>query len=321
MNLLSLFDGASCGQLALERAKFKVNNYFASEVDPYAIKVAVKNYPNTVQLGNVVEWQKWNLPQIDLLIGGSPCQGFSFAGKQLNFDDPRSKLFFEYVKILKHFKPKYFFLENVKMKQWCQDIISQMLGVEPIEINSSLVSAQNRERLYWTNIPNVTQPEDRGILLEDITLDDEFTIGAAMRGRYIPNGNGKTQQFIEIRKDKKMNAITTVEKNTILVHKCHQVGVTEDIKGFDIIKRVYSKKGKSPTLTTMQGGHREPKIAVDDIQWRKLLPIEMERLQTMPDNYTEGVSDTQRKKIIGNAWTVDVIAHIFTHIPSPVLIN
>jgi site-specific DNA-cytosine methylase len=303
MNLLSLFDGASCGQLALERAKFKVNNYFASEVDPYAIKVAVKNYPNTVQLGNVVEWQKWNLPQIDLLIGGSPCQGFSFAGKQLNFDDPRSKLFFEYVKILKHFKPKYFFLENVKMKQWCQDIISQMLGVEPIEINSSLVSAQNRERLYWTNIPNVTQPEDRGILLEDITLDDEFTIGAAMRGRYIPNGNGKTQQFIEIRKDKKMNAITTVEKNTILVHKCHQVGVTED------------------TLTTMQGGHREPKIAVDDIQWRKLLPIEMERLQTMPDNYTEGVSDTQRKKIIGNAWTVDVIAHIFTHIPSPVLIN
>ena len=196
-----------------------------------------------------------------------------------------------------------------------------MLGVEPIEINSSLVSAQNRERLYWTNIPNVTQPEDRGILLEDITLDDEFTIGAAMRGRYIPNGNGKTQQFIEIRKDKKMNAITTVEKNTILVHKCHQVGVTEDIKGFDIIKRVYSKKGKSPTLTTMQGDHREPKIAVDDIQWRKLLPIEMERLQTMPDNYTEGVSDTQRKKIIGNAWTVDVIAHIFTHIPSPVLIN
>lgn len=285
MNLLSLFDGASCGQLALERAKFKVNNYFASEVDPYAIKVAVKNYPNTVQLGNVVEWQKWNLPQIDLLIGGSPCQGFSFAGKQLNFDDPRSKLFFEYVKILKHFKPKYFFLENVKMKQWCQDIISQMLGVEPIEINSSLVSAQNRERLYWTNIPNVTQPEDRGILLEDITLDDEFTIGAAMRGRYIPNGNGKTQQFIEIRKDKKMNAITTVEKNTILVHKCHQVGV------------------------------------VDDIQWRKLLPIEMERLQTMPDNYTEGVSDTQRKKLLGNAWTVDVIAHIFTHIPSPVLIN
>ena len=166
----------SCGQLALQRAGIKVDKYFASEIDKHAIKVTQQNFPYTVQLGDVTKWETWELPKIDLLIGGSPCQGFSFAGKQLNFSDPRSKLFFEYVKVLQNVKPKYFLLENVKMKQEYQGIISSYLGVEPIEINSSLVSAQNRKRLYWTNIPNVTQPEDRGILLKDIVLEKSLAV-------------------------------------------------------------------------------------------------------------------------------------------------
>lgn len=302
MNVLSLFDGISCGQIALERAGLKVDNYFASEIDKFAIQVTQKNYPNTIHLGDV---QTMEIPQdIDLLIGGSPCQGFSFAGKQLNFVDPRSRLFFEFVRVLKTAKPKYFLLENVKMKQEYQDIISSYLGIEPIEINSALVSAQSRSRLYWTNIPNVKQPKDLGIMLKDIVETEEEVIGAAMRGRY--TNNGKTKQFIEMRKDGKANCITTSTKNSL----CVMVGLNE-IKGYDIIKRVYSIEGKCPTLTTMQGGHREPKIAVNEIEWRKLLPIECERLQTVPDNYTSSVSNSQRYKMLGNGWTVDVIAHIF----------
>ena len=167
MIVLSLFDGISCGQLALQRAGVKVDKYFASEIDKYAIKVTQENWPDIVQLGDVTKWESWDLPKVDLLIGGCPCQGFSFAGKQLNFSDPRSKLFFEYVKVLQWIKPKYFLLENVKMKQEYQDVISSYLGVQPIEIDSSLVSAQNRKRLYWTNIPMLTQREDKKWLLMD----------------------------------------------------------------------------------------------------------------------------------------------------------
>lgn len=173
MKVLSLFDGISCGRLALERAGIPVEKYYASEIDKYAIQIAQKNYPDTIQIGDVTKLNYLELLDIDLVIGGSPCQGFSFAGKQLNFNDPRSKLFFEFVRAVKTIKPKYFLLENVKMKQEFQDIISEQLGVRPIEINSSLVSAQNRKRLYWTNIPNVTVPADKGILLKDIL--HEFT--------------------------------------------------------------------------------------------------------------------------------------------------
>ena len=151
-NVLSIFDGMSCGQIALERAGIKVDKYYASEIDKYAIKVTQYNYPDTIQLGDITKIKAKDLPKIDLCIGGSPCQGFSFAGKQLNFDDPRSKLFFEFVRLLEEIKPKYFLLENVKMKQEWQDIISNELGVKPIEICSSLFSAQQRKRLYWTNI-------------------------------------------------------------------------------------------------------------------------------------------------------------------------
>lgn len=168
MNVLSLFDGISCGQIALERAGIKVDNYFASEIDKYAIKVTQHNYPDTVHLGDVTKVKSDELPKIDLLIGGSPCQGFSFMGKQLNFEDPRSKLFFEFVRLLRECKPSFFLLENVKMKKEYEKIISDNLGTEPIKINSSLVSGHLRSRYYWTNISNVAVPQDRGIFLNDI---------------------------------------------------------------------------------------------------------------------------------------------------------
>lgn len=177
MNVLSLFDGMSCGQIALNRAGIKYNNYYASEIDKYAIKVTKANYPDTKHIGSIVDVKSEDLSKIDLLIGGSPCQGFSFAGKQLNFEDPRSKLFFEYVRLLKECKPKYFLLENVDMKQEYLNVISKYLGVSPVKINSNLVSAQNRERWYWTNIPGdektlfenrISQPKDKRIFLKDI---------------------------------------------------------------------------------------------------------------------------------------------------------
>lgn len=166
MRVLSLFDGISCGRVALGRAGIKVDKYYASEIDKYAIQIAKKNYPDTIHIGDVTKTQGCNFKDIDLLIGGSPCQGFSFAGKQLNFEDERSKLFFEYVRLLKEINPKYFLLENVKMKKEYQDVISKYIDVEPIEINSALVSEQNRVRLYWTNIPNIQQPKDLHIPIQ-----------------------------------------------------------------------------------------------------------------------------------------------------------
>ena len=326
LDVLSLYDGCSMARVALERAGIPVKQYYASEIDPYPIKVSQKNYPDIIHVGDVNYVGKTNdSPNFDLLIGGSPCQGFSFASKgRLNFDDPRSKLFFEYVRILKEFKPKYFLFENVRMKQECQDIISEYLGVKPIAINSGLVSAQNRYRLYWTNIPNVTQPDDKGIVLEDIIEMD--------------NPNFKYRKLKEHYPNKVHNE-----------GGCYQVGKA-DINGHDILKRVYDVKGKSPTLNAMTGGNREPKILcgawrgrytdtgsteqrleirangktnalttvqkdnvaidIDNLRWRALSCLEMERLQTLPDNYTYWCSNTQRKKMIGNGFTVDVIAHI-----------
>ena len=186
MNVLSLFDGMSCGQIALDRCGIKVKNYFASEIDSHAIKIARKNYPEMIHLGDVTEIKGSYLPQIDLIIGGSPCQGFSFAGKQLNFDDPRSMLFFEFVRLVKECNPKYFMLENVNMKKEFQDIISNALGVDPIVINSNLVSAQNRKRLYWTNIPNIEQPKPVNVMLRDVILTSGNPISYSTSGR----GNG-----------------------------------------------------------------------------------------------------------------------------------
>src|SRR5690606_21904252 len=176
--------GMSCGQIALNKLGIPVNKYFASEIDEYAIKVTQANFPDTIQVGSVEFVTKEMLNnKIDLLIGGSPCQGFSFAGKQLNFEDERSKLFFEFVRLKNELKPKYFLLENVKMKKEYQDVITEHLGVEPIEINSNLLSAQNRKRIYWTNIPGVTIPNDKGILLKDIVHENE-SIDTALSGNY-----------------------------------------------------------------------------------------------------------------------------------------
>jgi site-specific DNA-cytosine methylase len=184
-NVLSLFDGMSCGQIALNKLGIQYENFYASEIDKHAMKVTQHNFPNTIQIGDVTQVNANNLPKIDLLIGGSPCQGFSFSGKGLNFEDPRSKLFFEFVRLVKETKPRYFLLENVKMKKEHEQVITDYLGVEPIEINSSLVSAQNRVRLYWTNIPNIQQPEDKGIGLIDILEDDEKINPGAIRGRQL----------------------------------------------------------------------------------------------------------------------------------------
>lgn len=313
MNVLSLFDGLSGGSLALQKANIKVNTYIASEIDKYAIQVANHNFPNILHVGDITKLSYSNgklyadgnvvfTGTIDLIIGGSPCQGFSFAGGQLAFDDPRSKLFFEYTRLLKETNAKYFLLENVKMRKESEDVITKCLGVTPIVINSSLVSAQNRVRLYWTNIPNVTQPKDLNIMLADI-----------IEGGYADRDKSYCKSRRQLVFDR---PCTTKDfKNTSL---CHHVANATDINGNESIKRVYATSGKAPTLTTMQGGHREPKVSYDGVKYRKLTPLECERLQTIPDNYTlvvdangkQLVSNSQRYKMIGNGWTIDVISHI-----------
>ena len=266
MNVLSLFDGMSCGQIALRRAGVPYDKYYASEIDKYAIKVTQHNYPDTIQLGSVTDIKGTDLPQIDLLIGGSPCQGFSFAGKQLNFDDPRSKLFFEFVRLMKECLPKYVLFENVRMKQESQDIISEKLGIKPLLINSSLVSAQNRERLYWTNIPIQALPKDKGLLLKDV----------------IEPGTGK-----------KISEQTAQRPRTLKNYR------SKNQKAFCLITSM--RKGP-------QGGGV---TVINDNGLRVPTPLECERLQTVPDNYTNCVSDSQRYSMLANGWTVDVIAHIF----------
>jgi len=213
MNVLSLFDGMSCGQIALNEAGIKYDKYYACEIDKHAIKVTKQNYPNTIHLGDVTKIKGSELPKIDLIIGGSPCQGFSIAGKQLNFEDPRSKLFFEFVRLLKECKPKYFLLENVKMKKEWQDVISEELGVKPIKINSSFFSGQNRVRYYWTNI-KIDEITDKEITISDVI--GENCKGAARRARYKNGNSGPTYQKTEIRNDKKANAMTTVKKNSMV---------------------------------------------------------------------------------------------------------
>ena len=538
MNVLSLFDGMSCGMLALDRLGIKVDNYYASEIDKYAMQVSTANYPEIIQVGDITKLDLSTLPKIDLVMGGSPCQGFSFAGKQLAFDDPRSALFFEFVKCVDTLKPKYFLLENVRMKKEYLDIISEYMGVEPIFIQSSLVSAQSRQRYYWTNIPNVEQPEERGIVLRDILEDQvgsEHYVGDNMQKNYkdgnqlnpnyksqantihnsdkksgticagthgyangyvgdkhkpvkhternarhlkqldekslcmtatmykgagnngmtlVPQRVGTHVEQVKVRKhevditalqyllremkaeSKKTNRqiaeetnlpITKVEhwfrtdssfaipsddvwlklkevlgiqtevfdkpimdfeyrdgvfESTQRVYGDHgksptltasnsdqliqtsdkpqHIGTAVDVNGFDIQKRVYSADGKSPTIMEAAGtgGGRVPKVIVgayrarsvdengkrvvwkdakpkqmlelrkdeksnsvtsvqkdnvltqDEVYWRKLTPRECERLQTVPDNYTNHVSNTQRYKMLGNGWTIEVIAHI-----------
>ena len=536
MKVLSLFDGMSCGRIALDRLGIPVEKYYASEIDKYAIQVSQANYPDIIQAGDICDLDPKDYMDVDLMLAGSPCQGFSFAGKQLAFDDPRSALFFEFIRLLKEIKPKYFLLENVRMKKEFLQVISEQVsdcypeipfGIEPIFINSSLLSAQSRQRYYWTNIPNVQQPEDKGIVLRDILeteVDDNLDKMTSKEGkahcltvsytgavpwnsiekrqrtmvpvnkpikvgmnveqvkvrkhqvhieslkwllRTMKANSGKTNKQIAeetnmpvtkvehwFRNDSsfaipsddiwlklkevlglntdifdaqimefeyrdgvyeskqrvyseegKSPTLTASNKDQYIETKPKQVGVAVDINGHDILKRVYSPDGKSPTVTACSGGNNEPKVVTGgafrgraynkdgkrmdrdgssvanktkqmlelrrdnksnaittvgkdsvvtvqsynrkdglgkeldkahtlnasdwrglnrnqnqnavvtndggDLHWRKLTPLECERLQTVPDNYTNHVSNTQRYKMLGNGWTVDVICHIF----------
>ncbi len=312
MNVLSLFDGISCGQIALERAGIKINTYFSSEIDKYAIAVTQHNYPKTIQLGDVTKINIKKLPKIDLLIGGSPCQGFSFAGKQLNFKDERSKLFFEYVKILDKLKNKnpniIFILENVFMKKEYQNVISDYLEVSPIRINSSLVSAQNRKRLYWTNIDGIKQPKDKKIFLKDIIekgivdRDKSYCICASYAkgvdiSYYIKRGRRQIA-FTEIRTEKAKK----IRKEFMKKH-----GV--DFSPRRAKKQTTRNDGKMNCLTS-SFNMKEHTLIDEKLYYRKLTPIECERLQTIQDNYTNHISNSQRYKALGNCFTVDVIVHI-----------
>jgi len=511
MKVLSLFDGMSCGRIALDQMGIKVDTYYASEIDKYAMEVSKANYPDTIYVGDVCNLDPKDYMDVDLILAGSPCQGFSMAGKQLAFDDPRSALFFEFIRLLKEIKPKYFLLENVRMKKEYLQVISEQVsacypeipfGIEPTMICSSLVSAQSRKRYYWTNIPNVTQPEQRGIVLRDIlettvnqdrlsdmtnqddkaycltttypcarpqrsmdkseksmipvedTVPDSTTLIYDSKDKsHKPVKVGMNVEEVKVRKHDidieelkkflisakdtsgKGNKQIAKEMDCKYTHVEHwfrkgdffaipgddiwfdlkkcigiqseewdqrimefeyrdgvyetkqrvysengksptltagnseqyietsdkpiQVGIATDINGHDILKRVYSEDGKSPTVNTCQGGNREPKVLAgayrarsidkdgnrvewkeekpkqmlelrkdeksntvtsvqkdnvltqDEVYWRKLTPLECERLQTVPDNYTDHVSNSQRFKMLGNGWTIAVIKHIF----------
>ena len=318
MNVLSLFDGMGCGRIALERAGIPVDNYFAAEIDKYAIQIAQKNYPEITQLGDVRNInEKLHLPSIDLVIGGSPCQGFSRAGKGLNFEDPRSALFFEFVRILNEVAPQYFLLENVQMKQQHQNVVNAYLGVKPLKINSALVSAQNRVRLYWTNIPNIKQPEDKNIILPDIleegNVDREKSY--CLDANYFKGGNLKSY-FEKHRRQLVFSqpAPYPLASPNLLVREATKKGYTE-IKDGDCFDATFLKsktrrgrnmKNKSNCLTAANYDY----MRYEYPNYRKLTPTECERLQTVPDGYTAGVSNTQRYKMLGNGWTVDIIAHI-----------
>lgn len=352
MIALSLFDGMGCGYQSLKQAGIPVTGYLASEIDKYAIKICKKNHPDVIQIGCVTQVKDLIrcgvIGHVDLLLGGSPCQGFSFAGKQLAFNDPRSQLFFEYIEImrlLKEINPDLkYLLENVRMKKDYLDIITQYMGVEPHFINSALVSAQNRQRYYWYNW-EAPEPEDQGLVLADIVEDGEVdreksraiisSIGRTTKREYFKKNQG---QMVAIEQrgrgnnkggikalDGKCPALTASrwEQNNKLIKLgnvysiegegskvCIDIGRITDMKGHDYNKRVYSPLGESSCLNTGSGGNLEPKIAIDEVKWRKLTPIECERLQTLPDDYTEDVSNTQRYKMLGNGWTVSVIEHI-----------
>lgn len=262
MNVLSLFDGISCGRIAIERAGIYVNNYYSSEIDSYAIKISDCNWKWRIKrIGDVNNWKKWKLPKIDLLLAGSPCQGFSFAGNQLAFDDNRSKLYFKFEEILKEINPKYFLLENVKMNPLFIKTISDRIWVNPIIINSKDFSAQNRERLYWTNIKGMVKKPKKPKRLSDIIGEH---IGVYVKPRGYNTGGVKY-------------------KNDI-----------------------------SPCLTASSWQHNF--FIETETGRRKFTPEEAEMLQTLPVGYTDYVSENQRFKAIGNAWTVDVITSILKNI-------
>ena len=450
MNILSLFDGMSCGQQALERVGIKVDKYYASEIDQHAIKVTMANYPNTIQLGSVVNVDGYALPSIDLLIGGSPCQSFSFAGKrkgmatkceteiltldhylQLKKDgfefEGQSYLFWEYMRLLNEVKPKYFLLENVEMGEKWERVLSKAIGINGIHINSALVSAQNRKRIFWTNIGhepgglfgdlicNIQQPKDKGILLKDIlekevsdkyylsekmvnclinrpkeydvfrpVLENSETKSKCLNSRLLKMGSGdnyiKIDKIGNVKANQDKASCFTAGGNSggnhsdmdLIVHNtmprssttgkgstgplsrndgktyCLDTGNTNAVeivasrgRGENNEQQLEARKdGKTNSLTSVQ---KDNLVAIhignsekftsesnsgkaftiiknhchgikENNRIRRLTPLECERLQTVKDNYTAHVSDTQRYKMLGNGWTIEVIAHILNHI-------
>ena len=373
ITVLSLFDGISCGQVALERAGIPIEVYYASEIDKYAIQVTQKNYPNTIQLGDItkIDFSKF-IGKIDLLIGGSPCQDLSIAGARKGLSGERSGLFYKFVEALETIKPKYFLLENnVGMPQEAYEEISKLMGCYPIEINSSLVSAQNSKRYYWTNIGDknynlfgfptcaIPQPKNKKIILKDVLeeicepiifqIPRGYNEGGLKRGKchtlttsrwqdnnllLIPYSQKKYEEFAEEKgfipeMFNPYNKQEIREKSPTLTTQCNTQTSSSTVLLFQPIRlqeyekskgqaqRVYSIKGKSVVLNANGGGQGGKtglyKIDLPNGEYiiRKLTPVECERLQTLPDNYTEGISNSQRYKCIGNGWTVDVIAHIF----------
>lgn len=357
VNVLSLFDGMSCGRIALERAGIEVDNYFSSEVDKYAIKIADKNYPQDTsnRLGDVRNIDTSKLPSIDLLIGGSPCQSFSFAGKQKgmstkedieiltlehylelkekNFEfQGQSYLFWEYMRILTELRkvnPNIkFMLENVKMSKKWEEVLNTAIEVKPILINSASVSAQNRQRLYWTNIENIIQPKDKGILLEDI-VEEGIPCLLVKQGKVLEKINPPKSATLLARDYKGfgnqgmtgvvLNNILSLEENSKVPHTKSGLEKLKEAQDGIIATQLTSSKnfgnainvkGKAFTLRTSTSNGLIYKEAPYYF-YRALTPTESEALQTVPRNYTEGVSNTQRYKMLGNGWTVDVIAHIF----------
>ena len=341
-NILSLFDGISCGRVALDRVGIKYEKYYASEIDKYAIAVARYNYPDTIFVGDIRNLKGKDFKNIDLIIGGSPCQNFSFAGKkqgmvtktkievttleqylelkEQGFEfEGQSYLFWEFVRLLKEIKPKWFLLENVKMAKKWRDIITNALKVEPVEINSALVSAQNRRRLYWTNIPIKGLPKDKGILLKDILeekVDEKYYLSKehfeAFLRNYknfsLDNENGKSKPLLAsyYKQPPHCPYILDREKSYCLTASYSKYPTLKD----------YFEKHRKQLIFEVNGKNK--------IKIRRLTPIECERLQTLPDNYTKyglfedgkvrKISDSQRYKMLGNAFTVDVVAWIFSFI-------
>ncbi len=310
MNVLSLFDGISCGMVALERAGIRVDNYFASEIDDKAIAISAQNYKNIIRLGDVKRWREWDLPKIDLIIGGSPCQGFSRAGKCLNFDDPRSGLFFVFVDIVEYWRAKnpdvLFLLENVQMKTEWRDTISDFLGVQPIGINSNLLSAQNRWRDYWTNIEGVEQPQDKGIKLLDILEEVDPSDYILHEGLLFDPGISEASRGLVQNVDGEIRVRQAVKRGYIVAENGDGVNLqfpTSKSRRGRVIKQKSSTLDCSCDVCVLQGN-----------LMRKYTTRELERLQTLPDGYTEGFARTVAQKAIGNGWTVDVIAHILSYI-------
>lgn len=320
LNVLSLFDGMSCGRIALDRAGILVNKYYASEIDKYCIKVSQANYPDTIQIGDVRQIDSSNLPKIDLLIGGSPCQGFSYAGKGLNIKDPRSKLFFEYARLLEALKPKYILLENVKMARKYLDVITEILDVPPVLIKSDRFSAQDRRRYYWTNIPIAEIPESNPLCTEDILedeVDDKYFVNPKRAVKILDDETNR-RKIAYIGTDSQGGRIyTTHSKSVCLCAGGGGLGAKMGLYALPCLsvnrikKRQNGRRFKPPkskfyslTVADRHGVLTNHKI-------RKLTPLECERLQTIPDGFSDvGISDNQRYRMIANGWTIDVIAHI-----------